>query len=497
MDSRKMLLGLSMLVVWCYVFPSEGHPQWLKTYGDTMGSGHTQARSIREAPEGGYVIGGYAEGYGAGGYDFFAMKVSSSGAAMWQSTFGGSGDDVAHSMDKTYDSKYGHGYILAGETDSFGAGGEDFLVIKLAEDGSLGWKKTLGGSSWDTAYAVQQTSDSGYIVAGRTASSGMGAGDALIVKLYLSGVVQWQRTFGGTLYDEAYAISETTDGGFIVTGKTNSSGSGSYSFDLFVLKISSAGSLQWQKIYGGVHSDEGRAIEQTSDGGYILCGISHTSDSNSDEIIVLKLSSTGTIQWQKSFGETYTFLRDDGAYSLEQTSDGGFLIVGELYFSAEEIVAIKLTGAGALQWIKKIDLPNSIAYSVQQLSTGGYVLTGKMRSDSSVIAQLTSGGDIPGCTYISDYVPEDPFMPISEHPAALSQGTPSLTEGNPTITTATVTVPEITWCGPGAGCGGATVQASTCNASPVYKSSDLLKHLACLLLPVGAVFAIRVWRRRR
>jgi len=136
--------------------------------------------------------------------------------AQWARTYGGGGNDEAWSIQQTSDG----GYIVAGLTESFGAGSSDIWILKLSSTGTIEWQRTYGGSSYDTAHSIQQTSDGGYIVAGDTQTFGAGSADYWIIKLFPNGDIEWQRTYGGGSYDTAHSIQQTIDGGYIVAGNT-------------------------------------------------------------------------------------------------------------------------------------------------------------------------------------------------------------------------------------------------------------------------------------
>jgi hypothetical protein len=157
---------------------------WAKTYG---GSSTDGAYSVQQTADGGYIVAGYTDSFGAGSYDYWVLKLSSTGSVMWQKTYGGEYDDYAYSVEQTSDG----GYIVAGYTASFGAGGDRLCVLKLNSTGGVTWLKAYGGSSYDYGYSVQQTSDGGYMVAGDTNSFGAGSSDAWVVKLGASGDIVW------------------------------------------------------------------------------------------------------------------------------------------------------------------------------------------------------------------------------------------------------------------------------------------------------------------
>ncbi|MDO8136502.1 MAG: hypothetical protein Q6354_02585 [Candidatus Brocadiales bacterium] len=263
---------------------------WAATYG---GVSHDEAHSIQQTREGGYIVAGVTRSFSAEDYDIWVLKLSSGGAVEWQKTYGGDRFDWANSIQETGDG----GYILAGGTWSFGAGEADVWVLKLRLDGAVEWQKTYGGRCSDAASSVQQSREGGYVLAGVRATSigagGEGIPDIWVLKLRLDGSVEWEKTYGGVNSDRADSIQQTRDGGYIVAGLTDSFGAGDA--DIWVLKLSPDGTLEWQKTYGGVRYDWARSIQQTSDGCYIVAGHTGSFDVGQNDVWVLKLSPNGSI----------------------------------------------------------------------------------------------------------------------------------------------------------------------------------------------------------
>jgi uncharacterized delta-60 repeat protein len=499
MRSKNPVFFLAALILLSFAFPPNASCLWMKRFG--QGLPNEAVYSVHETHDGGYVVAGYTDSFGAGGDDVLVMKLSAGGAIVWQKTFGGAGDECAYSIDETWDSKYGYGYIVVGETDSFGAGSEDFLVIKLREDGTIQWKKTIGGSSWDVAHSVKQTSDGYYIVTGRTASDGAGWGDFLVIKFFSNGVVDWQKTYGAADYDEAFSIEETADGMFVAAGKTNSLGSASY--DYLVIKFSRFGDLLWSKRYGGVGIDEARSIRQTSDGGLIVAGSAWTGNTSGDPgyvFLVLKLASNGNIEWQKTF-EATSGGGDERAYSVEQTADGGYVVAGKALINhsegeSEDFFLVKMTSTGAVQWIRNfMSAPiGDTAHSIQQTSDGGYIVAGEIRDDFQV-AKLNSSGLIPGCNEVEEHAATNPFVSVSTDSLALSQGTTSLSETNPSLLLADISMTVYDKCALGGACAGSPAEASVSLENQTHEEWEVARYPAALMIFVGAVVLVRLWHR--
>ena len=205
----------------------------------------------------------------------------------WYNTFGGGHADEGRDVQQTSD----NGYIIIGNTISYGAGYSDSWLIKTDSLGNEEWNKPIGGNSNDFGYSVQQTSDGGYIFVGKTSSSGSGGFDVWLVKRNSFGNSQWSRTFGGSSHDWGKSVQQTTDGGYIILGNSGSS--------IWLIKTDSLGSSQWTQSFGGAFDDDGYSVQQTTDGGYIVMGDTE-SFGNDNGIWLIKTDSTGTEEWNQT-----------------------------------------------------------------------------------------------------------------------------------------------------------------------------------------------------
>jgi len=331
---------------WIVKLNSTGSIQWQKCLG---GSGSDQAWSVEQTTDGGYIATGETSSNDSnvsgnhGAYDVWVVKLNTTGNILWQKCYGGLAEDYGSSIDQTKDG----GYIIAAFTasnDSLVKGNNgmyDYFIIKIDSVGNTQWQKCLGGSSIDFARSIQQTFDTGYIILGHTLSNDSnvsgnhGNWDFWAVKLNSIGNIQWQKCLGGSMLDQVGSIQQTKDGGYIVVGSTSSNdsnvtGNNGGVFDCWIVKLSSGGSIQWQKCLGGSGDDDGFSIQQTTDSGYVVAGITNSNDSNvfgnngSYDCWIVKLNSTGNIQWQKCLGGS----GNDEAYSIRQTSDGGYIVAG-------------------------------------------------------------------------------------------------------------------------------------------------------------------------
>ena len=311
-----MSYGAGNYDAWLVKTDSQGNKQWDKTFGGT--GEDTATLSVQQTADGGYIFVGWTGSYGAGGDDFWLVKTDSNGNEQWNKTFGGGDFDYAYSVQQTADG----GYILAGVTHSYGVGGDDMWLVKTDSNGNEQWNKTFGGPGEERAHSVQQTADCGFILAGYTKSYGAGDDDIWLVKTDSNGNEQWNKTFGGTNRELAFSVQQTADGGYVLAGLTESYGAGNY--DAWLVKTDSEGKEQWDKTFGGTGYDYAHSVQQTSDGDYIFVGWTGWYGAGPYDFWLVKTDSNGNKEWDKTFGGT----DDDKAYSVQQTADSGYIIAG-------------------------------------------------------------------------------------------------------------------------------------------------------------------------
>jgi hypothetical protein len=237
--------------------------EWDETYG---GADDERAYSIIETIDGGYAIIGSTNSFTTGHQNMWLVKADSAGKSQWSQSYGGTNQDVGVSLVQTSSG----GYILGGWTDSFGAGGYDFWLVKTDSSGNVLWNQTYGGENNDRAESVVQTGDGGYAMVGRTSSFGVGIDDFWLVKTDSSGNVLWNQTYGGAGIDWAQSVVQTGDGGYAMVGRTSSFGVGID--DFWLVKTDSSGNVLWNQTYGGAGIDWAQSVVQTGDGGYALGG---------------------------------------------------------------------------------------------------------------------------------------------------------------------------------------------------------------------------------
>jgi regulation of enolase protein 1 (concanavalin A-like superfamily) len=259
-----------------------GDIEWQKTFG---GYNYDEGYSVQQTSDGGYIIVGWTLSYGAGHVDIYLIKTYSNGVKQWEKTFGGSNMDEGLSVQQTIDG----GYIIVGSTQSYGAGNSDVYLIKTKPNGNSQWQKTFGGSDWDEGSSIQQTTDGGYIICGSTESDGAGGKDVYVIKTDPNGDMEWQTTFGGGSHDSGHSVQQTTDGGYIIAGTTESYGAGRS--DVYLIKTDPNGNSLWEKTIGGNDADCGYSVQQTSEGGYIIVGATESYSAGLADVYLIKVGS--------------------------------------------------------------------------------------------------------------------------------------------------------------------------------------------------------------
>jgi hypothetical protein len=341
--------------------------EWNKTYG---GAQLDMAYWVHETMDGGYAIAGWTDSFGVQ-TDFWLVKTDAAGNMEWNKTYGRQYYDMAYSAQQTSD----EGYIMAGRTASFipevGALRDDFWLVKTDANGNMEWNKTYGGRDWDLAFSVQQTGEGGYVVTGWTSSFGAGGNDFWLVKTDANGNMEWNKTYGSKGFEEPYSVQQTGDGGYIIAGIISA-----HREDFWLVKTDSEGNMQWNKTYGGSEIDGAGSVLQTSDGGYIVAGFTYSFGSGGADFWLVKTDANGNMEWNKTYGGSL----NDFACCIRPTSDGGYIVAGDTEsFGAGgyDFWLLKIDSAGNMEGSKVLGgVGDDSARSVQQTSDGGYVVAG-------------------------------------------------------------------------------------------------------------------------
>ena len=347
-------LSLYSKDIWLIKTDSNGTKQWDRTFGEYDHG--DEGYSVQQTADGGYIITGETgSSYGPGYPDVWLIKTDSAGDVQWDRTFGGPGFDYGMSVQQTTDG----GYIVAGTTSSYGVGGHDVWLIKTDSDGDREWDRTFGGTEDEWDPSVSQTSDGGYIIAGKTESFGAGWWDVWLIKTDANGTEVWSRTFGTANTDAAHSVQQTSDGGYIIAGETASFGAGE--MDIWLIKTDAGGSEVWSRTFGGEYDDYAREVQQTSEGGYIVVGTTEGYAGRRTDVRLIKTDENGIKEWGRTFGGLST----DFGSSVRQTQDGGYIITG----------TTNSYGSGWLDvWLIKTSDPCTIYY--RDSDEDGYGISG-------------------------------------------------------------------------------------------------------------------------
>jgi uncharacterized delta-60 repeat protein len=305
-----------------------------ETYG---GTGEDWGWSVAQISSGGYIVAGLTDSYGAGLFDVYLIKTDSAGSPIWAKTYGGTEDDYARTVIETNDG----GYILVGFTKTFSAGDRNLYLIRTNADGDTLWTRSYGGSGDDWGFSVVETPDEGFVAVGWTQSYGAGDNDAWLVRVDADGGELWSETYGGANSEKGLSVVATLDGGYLVGGYTESYGAGGR--DVYLVKVDSEGQPVWNRTYGLQYDDVCRSLARTSDGGYIVAGYTESYGAGGADVYLIKINAAGDAQWNQTWGGS----GDDRGRSVVETDDGGFLIGGytESYGACEsDFYLVRLAG---------------------------------------------------------------------------------------------------------------------------------------------------------
>ncbi len=333
-----------------------GELDWAKSYG---GSGEDTAQAVIKTLDGGYAVLGFSNSNdgnlavkNSNVNDYWLLKLDGNGNIIWNKTYGGSKDDRGQSLVQTLDGGYAlTGYAMSDDGDgTVNNGFHDNWVIKLDAQGAIEWEKSFGFSGHDHSYDIIETRDGGlffsgflditsakadgYSDKGTIAATAHGVGEFWGTKLDAQGNIQWRKYFGGTNNDRSHAVVEANDGGYVLSGFTESedfdikSSRGSY--DFWVVKVDDQGEMLWERSYGGTGIEISYDMAKTNDNGYVVVGNTFSSDIDisknhgESDVWLIKINDAGDLVWERNFGGGAF----DAGQSVSLSADGGFIISG-------------------------------------------------------------------------------------------------------------------------------------------------------------------------
>ena len=372
--SISLVVFLSLFILSTFLFTQTASAvTFEKTIG---GAGNDWGSTILQTPDGGYIFQGYSESFGGPGKDLHLVKTDSSGIEQWSNTYGGSYTYQAGTWGSSLAMTSDGGYIVFGTTTYTGAGGSDMYLVKTDSNGTEQWSKAYGGGGHEMGAEAIQTSDGGYLLSGYTYSYGAGLNDMYLIKTDSSGNELWSRTFGTSNYNHGFSILETSDGGYVFLGDNKVGGY----YDMYLVKVDSNGVDMWSNDIGGAFHDRGYSIEQDSDGGLLLFGLTSSFGAGGFDMRLVKTDSNGVEQWSKTYGG----ISDELAWSVKKTQDGGNILLGYTgpYEAGEDdVYLVKTDSSGNEQWSKTYGgSGEDRGFSVIQTIDGGYAIIGHTTS---------------------------------------------------------------------------------------------------------------------
>jgi hypothetical protein len=311
---------------------------------------------------------------------------------LWSRTYGGSGVEYSYAVEPTTDG----GYVVVGYTWSFGSGNADVYMVKTDSTGDTSWTRTYGGSESDFGSFVRQTPDGGYIITGHTYSIDPDSRYVYLLKTDSLGNLLWTRTYGDFGWHEGWSVQQTSDGGYVIGGYTWPFGAGAG--DFYLIKTDSVGDTLWTRTYGGVELDGGNYVQQTMDDGYILVGATASFGAGNFDVYLIKTDSLGDTLWTRTYGGG----NEDMGWSARQTTDGGYVAVGHTASfgsGCKDAYLIRTDSLGDTLWTRTYGgSDDETGWSVQQAADQGFIVAGYTRSFGSggfdvYVIKTDSSGD--------------------------------------------------------------------------------------------------------
>lgn len=379
--NKKLIYVLFIILAFSSFFVSTLYSQslFVKTFG---GASSDLLTSMQLTSDGGSILTGYTILSSFGDNDIYVLKLNEKGNITWAKNYGGPSNDQSSSIIQTSDG----GFIIAGQTKSFGASGYDIYLLKLGSDGAITWSKSFKAANDEFATGIIQTEDGGYIVSGYSNSfSATGSDfDILILKLASDGTLVWGKTYGGAVNDFSTSIKKTLSG-FVISGYT-------YSFDAqmgdaLIINMSSSGTVLWSRMYGGMAEDRANSIDITGND-FIIAGQTQSFDLQNEDVFVFKLDNNGYIYDNdnakpRTFGSSFKL--SDKANSIILTTDGGYALTGYVNSvgNDKDIVIIKLFGNLEFNWAKLYGGSNNESGNFIIQRKGNYFIGGNTNSFGS------------------------------------------------------------------------------------------------------------------
>ena len=358
--------------------------EWTHAYG---GSDHDQGYSVQQTADGGFVVAGSTNSFGPrhSSSEVYLIRTDAYGDTLWTRIYGSGSLGISgiiaaggHAVQVTGDG----GFVVTGYATSFdssGTGVVDVYLIRTDADGDTLWTRTYGGSKYDAGRSIQQTDDGGFVVAGESWSFSAGLNDVYLIRTDANGDTLWTRTYGGSYWDEGWSVQQTTDGGFVVAGQTGAFDRPSM-WDVFLIRTDAEGDTLWTRNYGGIDTERGESVQQTADGGFVVAGRTKSFGAGHNDVYLIRTDTDGDTLWTRTYGG----IGPDEGSSVQQTGDGGFVIAGlTLSFGAgrSDVYLVCADANGDTLWTRTYGGSDyDVGNSIQQTTDGGFVVAGYSRS---------------------------------------------------------------------------------------------------------------------
>jgi len=365
--SDKVILIVTILFAY---LPKNTYPQapdtlWTRTYG---GAGSDVGYSVQQTNDGGFIIAGATNSFGAGDYDIYLIKTNQFGDTLWTKIYGGADQDYGSEVQQTADG----GYIVIGSTNSFNNSRDDLYLIKTDTNGDTLWTKVYGGLWGDVGRSITEDIDGNYLATGYTMSFDPGNADVWILKFNEFGDTLWTRRVGGNEVNNSASIKQLENDDYIITGYTQSFNS---SPDMYLIRIDSSGDTIWTNHYGRQGFEYGEDVLELDDGGFVVAGYT-TSYGTGYDCYLVRVNVNGDTLWTKHYGEEY----GDKAYAIELFEDG-FVLGGYTHnfgFTDRDVLIIKTDFNGDTIWTKTIGgLYNDWGFGMDKTNDNGLIITGQ------------------------------------------------------------------------------------------------------------------------
>jgi hypothetical protein len=291
--------GAGNFDVYVVKYDKTGGIEWSKTYG---GAREDYGRHIIKTEDNGYLLLGYTNSYAEGNFfDVLLIKIDANGVILWSKTYGVDKSEYGYKIERAHDG----GYVILGEIINMinNDKNSDVLLVKVSEKGDFEWSRIYGGIQTDYLYSIHQTKDGGYIMGGETNSFGAGEWDFYIVKVDGEGNLKWDKVYGGLKSDYGRFALPANDGGYLLGG--NSFGYGQGDMDFCLLKLDENGVLEWSKSYGELMTEYMLDMIPAGPDGYLISGYSNSFDTKVEDVWIMNISNKGKLNWSKIFGGDY------------------------------------------------------------------------------------------------------------------------------------------------------------------------------------------------